>query len=292
MAGTTPTPTAIAFASYGLRIGIELFDAAIHDRVLECLPPGLVPATFDNLDRQYRLEDAGPESETRYGFFVDGNDGREGESDTIDGMLDMLEGDIQIHVAEFASPHLFVHAGVVAWQGRAIVLPGSSFAGKSTLVTSLVNAGASYYSDEYAVFDAHGHVLPYLRRVSLREGPHGPAGRLNLSHRAPVGDTTLDPLPVGLVALLRYQADAGWAVETLTGVRGIMAMCEHTVPIQRRPAETLGILGKIADSACVVQGTRGDVDDAVGRLLCMAVESVPGTNGSCADHQGSSSTRL
>jgi hypothetical protein len=272
MAGTTPTRTTIAFESYGLRIGIELFDDAIQDRVEECLPPGWTPRKVRDLDRRYRLDDAGPESEVRYGYFVDGTVEREGESTSLDGVLEKLEGDIQIYVAEFATPYLFVHAGVVEWQGRGIILPGSSFAGKSTLVTSLVNAGATYYSDEYAVLDGDGRLLPYLRRVSLREGPHGPAGRLDLSDRAPGGDTILNPLPVGLVALLQYQADAGWAVETLTGVQGIMAMCEHTVPIQRRPAETLRILSKVADLTRVVQGTRGDVDDAVSRLLCLAAE--------------------
>jgi hypothetical protein len=277
MAGTTPTRTTLAFESYGLRIGIELFDDAIQNRVEECLPPGWTPGEARNLDRRYRLDDAGPMSPIRYGYFVDGKDIREGISSTLDGMLDMLEGDIQIYVAEFATPYLFVHAGVVEWQGRGIILPGSSFAGKSTLVTSLVNAGATYYSDEYAVLDGDGRVLPYLRRVSLREGPHGPAGRLDLNHRAPREELQLQPLPVGLVALLRYQAKAGWAVETLTGVRGIMAMCEHTVPIQRRPAETLGILSKVADAALVVQGTRGDVDDAVSWLLRLAAEHEPGS---------------
>jgi hypothetical protein len=42
-----------------------------------------------------------------------------------------------------------------------MVLPGKSFAGKTTLVAALVRAGAEYWSDEYAVLDANGDVHPY-----------------------------------------------------------------------------------------------------------------------------------
>jgi hypothetical protein len=36
------------------------------------------------------------------------------------------------------------------------VLPGRSFAGKTTLVAALVQVGAEYWSDEYPVLDAEG----------------------------------------------------------------------------------------------------------------------------------------
>lgn len=186
---------------------------------------------------------------------------------TREQLLDFLEGDIQIFVAEFATPHLFVHAGVVAVDGRAIIIPGRSFAGKSTLVTSLVKAGATYYSDEYAVLDDQGRVIPYPRRVSLRTGPHGPAGRLDFAHLAPQGPAEDHAIPVGLVALLRYDEEGGWDVWELDHLEAIMAMSEQTVAIQRRPADTFEILDKVARGATVIQGTRGDVDDAVTRLL-------------------------
>ena len=69
-----------------------------------------------------------------------------------------------VHVANYAPDRVFVHAGVVAWRGRALVLPGTSFAGKTTLVAELVRAGAIYYSDEYAVLDEQGRVHPYSAR--------------------------------------------------------------------------------------------------------------------------------
>jgi len=62
---------------------------------------------------------------------------------------------------------------VVAWRGRAILLPGRSYVGKSTLVMELVRAGAVYYSDEYAVLDARGRVHPFAQPVALREPDGG-----------------------------------------------------------------------------------------------------------------------
>jgi len=245
-------------------VAISSDDISVLDMAIERLPPGW--RSVDGVDPQrcYAITRSdGP------GFAISIDDEAPIRFETREAMLEFLEGDIQIFVAEFATPHLFVHAGVVAWNGKAIMLPGRSFSGKSTLVTSLVQAGATYYSDEYAVLDHDGRVLPYPRRVSLRTGPHGPTGRLDLTHLAPSGEDASTPIPVGLVALLRYEDGAAWDVETLDTLPAIMAMSEQTVAIQRRSADTLAILGKVTDNAFVIQGMRGEVDETVQRLLSM-----------------------
>src|SRR5207247_125098 len=63
------------------------------------------------------------------------------------------------------------HAGAVAHRGRIALLPGQSFAGKTTLTAALVELGALYYSDEFAVLDADGLVHPYAKDLSIRD--HG-----------------------------------------------------------------------------------------------------------------------
>src|ERR687894_479249 len=50
---------------------------------------------------------------------------------------------------------------VVARGGRALVRPGPSLSGKTTLVAALVRSGAAYLSDEFAVLDPEGRVHPY-----------------------------------------------------------------------------------------------------------------------------------
>src|SRR5439155_21468851 len=86
-------------------------------------------------------------------------------------LLEAFQSDLHLYVAEFARRRLFVHAGAVGWGGRAILIPGRSMSGKSTLVEALVRAGASYYSDEYAMVDRDGRLDAVLRPLSQSVGP-------------------------------------------------------------------------------------------------------------------------
>lgn len=64
----------------------------------------------------------------------------------------------------------FVHAGVVAFGDNAVVLPGRSQAGKSTLVLALLAQGGRYLSDELLAFDpAGGSILPFPRAPKVRD---------------------------------------------------------------------------------------------------------------------------
>ncbi len=47
----------------------------------------------------------------------------------------------------------------------------------------------------------------------------------------------------------------------------MLALCEQTVAIQRRPADAFAILGRVVDSAPVFKGSRGDLEAAVSFLL-------------------------
>jgi hypothetical protein len=255
-----PLPT-LTLDAFGVTIKVTTTAPSFREEIAGRFPPGWRFSDSAEFHRHYRV--AHP---TASEFQLSVGNQNYVFTDRL-GLLDFLEGDIQLFVAEHATPYLFVHAGVVAWNGSAILLPGRSFAGKSTLVTSLVNAGATYYSDEYAVLDADGRVLPYPRKVSLRDGPHGPAGRLDLSRQAPHEDAARTPLPVGLVALLRYDEAAGWNVTDLGYLPAIMAMAEQTVAIQRRPRDAMEILGKVAQSTRILEGTRDECDAAARRLL-------------------------
>jgi hypothetical protein len=76
-----------------------------------------------------------------------------------------------MHAVMLRRPDLFfVHAGVVAFEDRAVVLPGLSRAGKSTLVLALVMAGARFLSDELMVHDpGAGRLLPFPRAPKVRD---------------------------------------------------------------------------------------------------------------------------
>jgi hypothetical protein len=186
----------------------------------------------------------------------------------LEPVLSALETDIRQQVSAMAPRRVFVHAGAVGWRGRAIVIPGRSFTGKSTLVAALVRAGASYYSDEYAVLDPRGRVHPFPKPLSLREpgsylGEDTPVSELG-------GRAGGRPLPVGLVAVAPYKADGGWRPRRLARAEGALALLENAVPARRDPARVVATLSQAVADAAILKGSRGEADELAAALLARA----------------------
>ena len=183
----------------------------------------------------------------------------------LDQLLDILESDLRMYVAEFARRRLFVHAGVVGWHGQAIVVAGRSYSGKTTLVRELVRAGATYYSDEYAVFDARGYVYPYPTPLSIREVPDSPPRRYPVEELG--GVQGLKPLPVGMVLLGRYRERARWRPRPLSPGRAVLQLLTNTVAARQRPDGALATLLGVVAHARVLQGVRGEAEPIASAVL-------------------------
>lgn len=180
--------------------------------------------------------------------------------------LRVAQSALELTVAEHAPGRFFVHAGAVSVDGRAIVLPGVTMAGKSTLTLALVRAGAQYLSDEFAVIDEAGRVHPYARPVAMR---HGPSRFVTVTSAPPA------PASVGLVARLRFDADAGWDVVPLTPAGSVLALLHQSATASTRPESTLGALTRASVDAAGLYGTRGEADEAAQRLLGLLGKDVP-----------------
>lgn len=61
----------------------------------------------------------------------------------LDMTLEVLDSQIRGHVALHAPDRVLVHAGVVGIGKSAIVIPGGSFSGRTTLVAEFIRAGDS-----------------------------------------------------------------------------------------------------------------------------------------------------
>ena len=257
----------ISFTSYGLRIGIRVNDLSVMDRVLSVLPPSWKPARSAVVDRLYsvRVGGAGARSNVRRFHLAYDSAWRLARTMDLDQVFDHLENAVQLHVAAAARSRVFVHAGVVGWRGRAIVLPGPSHAGKTRLVAALVRAGATYYSDEYAVFDPSGRVHPYPRLLSIR-GQEGERPR-----RCPPEDLGgrrgVKPLPVGLVVVSEYQPGAQWRPMPLSPGRAALALLANTVPARSRPAAALATLDHVVSHSAALKGKRGEAEQTAAAIL-------------------------
>ena len=257
----------IAFDSYGTRLGIRVTDPAVLPRIAALLPPGWAAAGSPVVEGLYSLKIGQPDPRRRsrpYHLLYQGI-GRLARTPDFEELLGILESDLHAQVAAHARGFLFVHAGVVGWQGRAIVLPGRSFSGKTSLVAALVRAGATYYSDEYAVLDAEGQVHPYPKPLSLRGEDGSPAGTCTAEELG--GQSGGPALPIGLIASAKYQPPASWRPRPLSPGQTLMALLDNTVQVRRQPEQALAILQKAASSAAGFKSRRGEADTAAAWIL-------------------------
>ena len=254
------------FVSYGVRIGIRVNKPEVLERLPDQLPHDWKPVATPMVDALFSLRVsglAGP-NVRRFHLLYSGAVRRARTLD-LDVALESLESALRLTVAAAARRRVFVHAGVVGWRGRAIILPGRSFSGKTTLVASLLRAGATYYSDEFAVLDARGRVYPFPKPLSIREGSTG--GARKCSAESFGSRQGVKPLPVGLIVLPRYRPGARWRPRRLSPGQGLLALLANTVPVRKRPEDSVEALQKVVSSTPMVKGVRGEADDMVESLL-------------------------
>lgn len=193
------------------------------------------------------------------------NGGAIGATEDEDLALGMLDAQIRARVALLAPEHIFVHAGVVAVAGRAILVPGFTFAGKTTLTRALVEAGAVYYSDEFAAIDAQGLVHPYPKPLSIR---HDGTGRTTEMAATSLGaETGEEPVPVGLVAITSYRPGATLAPEPLASGAALLALLGHTIPARTRPQQAIAALKAALRGATAWKSERGEAIETARAII-------------------------
>jgi len=261
------------FLVYGVRIGLRLdcralLDALEHDPDCAYLPTGWRAVDDHEPDAPvsvcyHLLTGVSGKSRPLYRVYAETNLVAEVRGLTDAGRT--LAAHAESFVAERAPDHLFVHAGVVGWEDRAIVMPGASFAGKTTLVRAWLDAGATYYSDEFAVLDRAGRVHPFARPLSIRAD--SPA----LTRRVPAvelgAETGTTPLRVGLILLTSYRVGARWRPRRLTPATTLLALMRHTVAARGNPAHSMPILKQAVSGATAFAGVRGEARPLVSAIL-------------------------
>ncbi len=252
--------TTVTGHAYGVGLVIEAPDAQLLGRMLELLPPGFQQRQQGEGATRFGLT---TEDGVSYSVERDGSELMTGELDVALGIFDTF---VRGHVALNARDRVFVHAGAVAYRGTAILIPGMSFTGKTTLVAELVSAGAVYYSDEFAVLDQDGRVHPYAKPLSLRLR-EGEREQTNQQITELGGVAGHEPVPVGLIACLQYRAGSEWQPTELTPGEAVLELFSHAVPASTRPQESLLALRRAAQHATALKGTRGEAAAIVPDLL-------------------------
>ncbi len=255
------------FSSFGVRIGIRVNEPGLGEALKSLMPPGHRPSSSSSVQRLFSLVVGGSSQERgvrRFNILYDGalRLCRERE---LSPVLKILKVQIRHAVAEMAPRRVFVHAGVIAHRGRAIMIPGSSMSGKSTLVYEVLKLGATYYSDEYAVLDNNGMVSPFAKPISLRA-----PGTFNATDYdiAEFGATVgAKPVPLGMVAITKYGKGAKWRPRRLSPGQGALAMLSHSVAARRQPGRVIATLSRALAGAQVLKGIRGEASEVAQQML-------------------------
>ena len=157
------------------------------------------------------------------------------------------------------SPMTFVHAGAIEIDGFAVIFPGRSRWGKSTLVSALVDEGCGYLSDEYAVVCPEGAVFPLSKPIRLR--CNGEA-----EYRSPQGVSAPGGLPCGAVILTKYDEGAVWNPEVLSHGNAVLGILPMVLQSRDAPQQVLEALSALVKDAVCYQTSHGDSEPTMKTL--------------------------
>jgi hypothetical protein len=257
-------PHHIAFEAYGVKLEARGTSEEIIERLRPLLPPLWKEIPSSDEVRRFGLIEDENGTHSVYNQTTQVNTGS-----PLELALVMLENQMRSWIAMTAPGLTFVHAGVVAHEERAIVLPGDSFAGKTTLVAALVRRGATYFSDEFAVINQHGLVHPYPKLLSIRSEDSLTEADHTVESLGGVAGN--EAYPIGLAVVTYYVPGAEWKPRQLSPGAGALTLLGKTVNARSRPEEALKTLTTALDGITVLEGERGEADEFAEMLLSGAV---------------------
>jgi hypothetical protein len=183
-----------------------------------------------------------------------------------------LNSMIRAHVAGKSKNWVFIHAGVVEWRGKAIIIPGQSYQGKTTLVSELIRIGAGYMSDEFAILDKAGLVHPFDRDLAVRT-----VGDMESIPPATFGaKRRLEPIEAGMVVFTSFVETGVWKPQQITAGRGILAAVPQVIPFSFNTEFALKVLNTTFNRAIIVKSDRGEARETAPKILAFFDESLAG----------------
>jgi hypothetical protein len=190
-------------------------------------------------------------------------------------VADAFETLASIHSRTFA----FLHAGGVEVEGRVIVLPGRSHAGKSTLVAAFLDRGARYLSDDMIPIDRTLLAHPFPRPMGIRKQTGSSPQRTPIER---MGGAHADrPLPLAMVWSGTYDPSRTRPTFNVRkGGRAFAELLAQSPGARVQPRVVVPILSEIARTVPVYTGVRGEAGEMVTAILArLQAGNLPGRAG-------------
>lgn len=267
LSSRNPKRRDLNFESYGVRISVETNVDALTTELKDLVRSTLVNNVRFDESTSYAEHSffIGRSNDKQY-FIKRDNEEIYGEL-SLDSVLELFVRMLRLKISEHAVDHVFVHAGVVGWNGQAIILPGESGSGKTSLVIELVRLGAEYYSDEYAVIDEKGLVHPFARKLSVKNLEQDWSERNGVPIEAIGGRAGISPIPIGLVALTTFAPGPTAPLQEITRGNGMIETFRHAIPLQIKPEFVLKVLKTALSRAIILKGLRGEANLTAKNIL-------------------------
>jgi len=257
-----------SFSSYGTRLGARVSDPELVESLQTRLPLESQITEEEIVDRLFSVLAIKKTKRGKDLYNLYWDHMLFGKELSYQDMLDKFDAIASLTVAELSDEKLFVHAGVVGWKGKAILIPGKSHSGKTTLVKELVKCGATYFSDEFAVIDEQGYVVAYPKPLSIREpGLHKQKDVAVEDLGGKVGESRL---PVGLVVVSQFKKRSKWEPKSLSPGNGLLSLLESTHSAQRAPGRAMQTLQRVVSNARIISSFRGEASNVAPKILVRA----------------------
>jgi hypothetical protein len=239
----------------------------------------------------YSLLDLGEGSQSRYRLRFSGGDliRSDKRSDPLLHLLWHINAEAFRRTGDF----LLIHAGaVVAPSTRAaILLPGGTGSGKTTLVAALISEGFDYLSDEAAAIDPVSHlVYPFPRALAFKQGSWDVVA--SSSTRFPVaredgsiGDqrhvlaeevrpsSLAGPSPLRTIVSVKYEAGCSTEITPLTRAAAAVRLAEGALNLRIYRERGIKLIGRVVRNADCYQMTGGDLSEAVDAISNLPLSS-------------------
>lgn len=163
------TPHIARLSAFGAVVEITSLDREILDQCAATLPGYWLKAEDRQPDICFDITTTTHKPERERHFLFRENGSPLGGAINGAQVQRRLAKRMDYYLGAYARNCAFLHSGIVFHAGRAILIPGLSHAGKSTLTAALVRAGAHYVSDDIAVIDRTGQAYFLHRKINLRE---------------------------------------------------------------------------------------------------------------------------
>lgn len=259
-------------SAFGAVMEIACTDREILKQGIEALPGYWLRSEGGRPDVCFGIETAIRRQEGEKHFLFRENGKALGSAINGAQALHRLAKRMDYYLGAYARDCAFLHSGVILHNGRAVLIPGLSHTGKSTLTAALVRIGAHYVSDDVAVIDRTGRAYFLSRAISLREDV---AEAFDFPFAANFEFLREGTLPVEAILLLNYcKGEIALDMRPLSKGETALRLIANCMNGRNEPETAIHCCVEAVRQAICCEGVRGEAEAVAPLILSFINEKV------------------